>query len=52
MIKDHNEEKGQPNSFGSEALRDNVGAQDAPYVKAIAEAGLISICRSACPNWD
>ena len=50
MIKDHLEEKGQPNSFGSEALRDNVAVQDAPYATAIAGAGLISICRSAMPE--
>lgn len=50
MIKDHIDEEGLPNSFGSAALRDYIAPADAPYTKAIRDSGLISIGRSAMPE--
>jgi amidase len=43
-------EKGQPASWGAAALRDFVAPDDAPYTRAIADAGLISIARSSMPE--
>lgn len=50
LIKDMLPEKGVPASFGSAALRDFVPIDDAPYARAIADAGLISIARSSMPE--
>ena len=50
LIKDMLPEKGIPASFGSVALRDFIAPDDAPYARAIADAGLISIARSAMPE--
>lgn len=50
MIKDHIDERGLPNSFGSAALRDHIASADGPYTKAILDSGVISICRSAMPE--
>lgn len=50
LIKDMLSEKGQPVSYGAVALRDFIAPQDAPYARGIAEAGLISIARSAMPE--
>lgn len=50
LIKDMLPEKGIPASFGSAALRDFIPPDDAPYARAIAGAGAISIARSAMPE--
>ena len=50
LIKDMLPEKGIPASFGSAALRDFIPADDAPYARAIADTGAISIARSAMPE--
>jgi len=50
LIKDMLPEKGVPASWGAAALRDFVAPEDAPYTRAIAAAGLISIARSAMPE--
>lgn len=50
LIKDMLPEKGLPASFGSVALRDFIAPDDAPYARAIAQAGLISIARSSMPE--
>jgi len=50
LIKDMLPEKGIPASFGSAALRDFIPPEDAPYARAIAGAGLISIGRSTMPE--
>jgi amidase len=50
LIKDMLPEKGIPARFGSAALRDFIAPDDAPYARAIADAGLISIARSAMPE--
>jgi amidase len=50
MIKDMIMEKGIPASWGAAALRDFIAPDDAPYTRAIAGAGLISIGRSAMPE--
>lgn len=50
LIKDMLPEKGVPASFGSAALRDFIPPDDAPYARAIAAAGPISIARSAMPE--
>jgi amidase len=50
LIKDAISEKGAPATFGSLALRDYIAPEDAPYTRAITNAGLISIGRSAMPE--
>ena len=50
LIKDMLPEKGIPARFGSAALRDFIPPDDAPYARAIADAGLISVARSAMPE--
>ena len=50
LIKDMLPEKGIPASFGSAALRDFIAPDDAPYTRALASTGLISIARSAMPE--
>lgn len=50
LIKDMLPEKGVPASWGAAALRDFIAPEDAPYTRAIADAGLISIARSAMPE--
>jgi amidase len=50
LIKDMLPEKGIPASWGAEALRNFVAPEDAPYTRAIADAGLISIARSSMPE--
>ncbi|WP_257546692.1 amidase [Sphingopyxis sp. DBS4] len=50
LIKDSILEKGVPSSFGAAVLRDFVPAEDGPYARAINDAGLISIARSAMPE--
>jgi amidase len=50
LIKDMLPEKGVPASWGATALRDFVAPDDAPYTRAIADAGLISIARSSMPE--
>lgn len=50
LIKDMIMEKGIPASWGAAALRDFIAPDDAPYTRAIAGAGLISIARSAMPE--
>jgi len=50
FIKDMLPEGGIPARFGSEALRDFVPPEDAPYARAIRDAGLISIGRSTMPE--
>ena len=50
MIKDMIMERGIPASWGAAALRDFIAPDDAPYARAIANAGLISIGRSAMPE--
>lgn len=50
MIKDMIAEKGMPCSYGATALRDNIATEDASYVRAMAQAGLISIARSSMPE--
>jgi amidase len=50
LIKDMLPEKGIPASFGSAALRDFIPTDDAPYARAIAGTGAISIARSAMPE--
>ena len=50
LIKDMLPEKGVPASWGAAALRDFVAPEDAPYARAIGDAGLISIARSAMPE--
>src|SRR3546814_10869328 len=39
-----------PASLGAVALRDFIAPDDAPYTRAIADAGLISIARSSMPE--
>src|SRR3546814_19533455 len=39
-----------PSSLGAVALRDFIAPDDAPYTRAIADAGLISIARSSMPE--
>jgi amidase len=50
LIKDMLPEKGVPASWGAAALRDFIAPEDAPYTRAIADAGLLSIARSAMPE--
>lgn len=50
LIKDTLAESGLPLSLGSAALRHHVPQADAPYVRAIADAGMISIARSSMPE--
>lgn len=50
LIKDMLPEKGVPVSWGAAALRDFIAPEDAPYTRAIVDAGLISIARSAMPE--
>jgi len=50
LIKDMLPEKGIPASFGSAALKGFIPPDDAPYARAIADAGLISIARSSMPE--
>lgn len=50
LIKDMLPEKGVPASWGAAALRDFIAPEDAPYTRAIADAGPISIARSAMPE--
>jgi len=50
MIKDTLPQKGLPASWGAAALHDYIAPEDAPYARAIAAAGLISIARSAMPE--
>lgn len=50
LIKDMINEEGIPASWGSAALRNYVPTQDAPYTRAISDAGLISIARSSMPE--
>lgn len=51
LIKDVIDEAGRPNTVGTRLLRDNIAQADAPYVQAIARAGLISIGRSTVPEF-
>ena len=51
LIKDMVMEKGTPATWGSAALRDFIAPDDSPYTRAIAGAGLISIARSAIPEF-
>lgn len=51
LIKDMILEKGLPANFGSATLRNYVAREDTPYARAIANAGLISIARSAMPEF-
>jgi amidase len=50
LIKDAITEKGLPASWGAVALRHYIATEDAPYTRAIANAGLISIARSTMPE--
>jgi amidase len=50
LIKDMIMEEGVPASWGAAALRDFIAPDDAPYTRAISDAGLISIARSAMPE--
>lgn len=50
LIKDMITEKGLPATWGAAALRDYIAAEDAPYTRAIADAGLISIARTTMPE--
>lgn len=50
LIKDMLPEKGIPAGFGSAALRDFIPSEDAPYARAMASAGMISIARSSMPE--
>jgi amidase len=50
LIKDMLPEKGVPASWGAAALRDFIAPDDAPYTRANADAGLISIARSTMPE--
>ncbi|HWE44571.1 MAG TPA: amidase family protein [Caulobacteraceae bacterium] len=50
LIKDTIPEKGLPISWGAAALRNYIATEDAPYTRAIADAGLISIARSSMPE--
>ncbi|WP_167531056.1 amidase [Paraburkholderia agricolaris] len=50
LIKDMINEKGLPSSWGAAALRHYIPTEDAPYTRAIANAGLISIARSTMPE--
>lgn len=50
LIKDMLPEKGVRASWGAAALRDFVAPESAPYARAIADAGLISIARSSMPE--
>jgi amidase len=50
LIKDTLPEKGVPAMFGSVAFRDFIAPEDAPYARAITDAGLISIGRSSMPE--
>jgi amidase len=50
MIKDMLPQKGLPVSWGAAALHDYIAPEDAPYARAIADAGLISIARSTMPE--
>lgn len=50
LIKDMIMEKGVPASWGAEALRNFIAPEDAPYTRAIADAGLISVARSTMPE--
>jgi amidase len=51
LIKDSIEERGMPASWGSKALRQYIARDDSSYTRAIANAGLISIARSAMPEF-
>lgn len=51
LIKDMVMEKGVSATWGSAALRDFVAPDDSPYTRALADAGLISIARSAIPEF-
>lgn len=50
LVKDTLAEKGVPMALGSLAFRDFVPPEDAPYTRAMANAGLISIARSTMPE--
>src|SRR3546814_15264518 len=50
LIKDMLPEKGIPASFGSAALKGFIPPDDAPYARAISNAGPISIARSSMPE--
>ncbi|MEU0481588.1 amidase family protein [Streptosporangium sp. NPDC006013] len=50
LIKDTLPERGLPAPLGSAALRDYIAPADAPYTRAITDAGLISIGRSTMPE--
>lgn len=50
LIKDMIMEKGVPASWGAQALRDFIAPDDAPYTRAINQAGLISVARSTMPE--
>lgn len=50
LIKDMITERGLPASWGATALRHYIATEDAPYVQAITNAGLISIARSTMPE--
>src|SRR3546814_18636259 len=49
LIKDTLPEKGMPASLGAVALRDFIAPDDAPYTRALADAGLISTAPSSMP---
>lgn len=51
LIKDMINEKGIPASWGATVLRHHIPTEDAPYARAIADAGLISIARSSMPEF-
>ncbi|MGH6615078.1 amidase family protein [Sphingomonas sp.] len=50
LIKDMITEKGLPATWGAAALSHYIAPADGPYTRAIADAGLISIARSAMPE--
>ncbi|MBN8850002.1 MAG: hypothetical protein J0I73_18240 [Sphingomonas sp.] len=50
LIKDHVAQKGLPLTFGCPALRNYVPTEDAPYIQAIEQGGLVSIARSTLPE--
>lgn len=50
LIKDTLGEAGLPLSLGSQALRHHIAPADAPYVRTMADAGMISIARSSMPE--
>lgn len=50
LIKDMISEKGVPSRWGAKALRNYIAKEDAPYTRAIADSGLVSIARSTMPE--